>query len=58
MHRHEYEFWLRKYDLDGFSARATGDKVGSGLTSPYVKARESIDRSPCRAAYEKEGERG
>jgi len=29
MHCHEYEFWLRKYDLDGFSARAREIKEGA-----------------------------
>ena len=33
MHRHEYEFWLRKYDLDGFSAGAWEIKKGAAFPS-------------------------
>jgi len=35
MHRHEYEFWLRKYDLDGFSAGAWEIKKGAAFTQSY-----------------------
>ncbi len=42
MHRHEYEFWLRKYDLDGFSGLGRLKK-GSGLnqgSSPFEQRRK------------------
>jgi hypothetical protein len=34
MHRHEYEFWLRKYDLDGL-AGAWEIKKGAAFTEPH-----------------------
>jgi len=49
MHRHEYEFWLRKYDLDGFSAGAWEIKKGAAFTEPIDKARAGIDRSQSSA---------
>ncbi len=35
MHRHEYELWLRNYDLDGFSAGAWEIKKGAAFTEPH-----------------------
>jgi len=37
MHRHEYEFWLRKFDLDGFSAGAW--EIKKERPSPSLIAR-------------------
>ncbi len=51
MHRHEYEFWLRKYDLDGFSAGAW--EIKRAASEPIDKARAGIDRHQS-SIYKKE----
>ncbi len=55
MHRHEYEFWLRKYDLDGFSAGAWEIKKGAASTEPHCQARGVQARTravgPVRATH-------
>ena len=55
MHCHEYAFWLRKYDLDGFSARVREIKR-ERPPSEERKTRVETRPLPFRAA-QKEVER-